>query len=190
MLEPEQTTSDSIEITYLFSWGGRSDSRVWAHRSEGWRFVTSILIHASVSHLVSNFALITVASWTLERRYGWYRIAPLYFAAGIAGNIWSATYEQCAVVIGASGAAFGLVAAMLVDQAKSGHSMRMRVANCAKLFPGRAEEGLLAGLVLDLARCGRVRGEAHTCYLLPDPTPTPPRGGPLGCRYVPLLRRV
>lgn len=79
---------------------------------EYWRLVTPIFLHGGIVHLAVNcyslYALGSIAERLLGRKkYIW-----TYFAAGVIGNIFSFAFSQSAGV-GASGAIFGLLGAML-----------------------------------------------------------------------------
>jgi membrane associated rhomboid family serine protease len=118
---------DSVPPVALFAWGGRADARV-ASRGEAWRYLSSLLLHSSLAHLASNMAVFVCASASLERRYGWWAVLPLYIVAGVGGNIYSATFEGCDVVVGASGAVLGLCAAVVVDMLHAHASMRLLIS--------------------------------------------------------------
>lgn len=116
-------TKDISALT-LFVWGGRSDGRI-AATGEVWRYFSSMLLHTSLTHLYSNVPTGIAASVALERRYGWWLVAPLYITSGIGANLFSANWEGCAVVVGASGAVLGLCAALLMDVLLAHQSMRL-----------------------------------------------------------------
>ena len=116
-------TQDVSALT-LFVWGGRSDGRI-AATAEIWRYITSLMLHTSIIHLASNLITFFFAAISLERRYGWWLIAPLYLASGVGANLFSATWEGCDIVVGASGAILGLCAALLVDVLFAHKSMRL-----------------------------------------------------------------
>lgn len=89
-------------------WGGRFLPKV---KHEGWRWMTSMLIHENAVHLLTNMFLFMVLSSTLERRFGFWRVTVVSLLSGLAGNFCSALWEEpCLVVVGASGMIFGLSA--------------------------------------------------------------------------------
>lgn len=96
MLGTFSSLSQDISTTALFVWGGRSDARI-AATAEVWRYITSTMLHTNITHLVSNVLTFLVASVALERRYGWWLIAPLYITAGVGANLFSANWEGCDV---------------------------------------------------------------------------------------------
>lgn len=124
MLGTFSSLSQDIPTVALFVWGGRSDGRI-AVTAEVWRYITSTMLHTSITHLASNVLTFLFASVALERRYGWWLIAPLYITSGVGANLYSANWEGCEVVVGASGAVLGLCAALLVDTLFAHKSMKL-----------------------------------------------------------------
>lgn len=80
-----------------------------------WRFVTPILMHAGIIHLFSNMFCQWRFGLFAERRWGTWRYATIYMAAGICGDIASALRGGNRVGTGASGALMGIAGAMIVD---------------------------------------------------------------------------
>ena len=124
MLDTYAPLSQDVSALTLFVWGGRSDGRI-AATAEIWRYITSMMLHTSITHLASNLLTFLFASVSLERRYGWWLVAPLYITAGVGANLFSATWEGCDIVVGASGAVLGLCSALLVDVLFAYKSMRL-----------------------------------------------------------------
>ncbi len=85
---------------------------------EHWRLLTSVFLHASLEHLGSNMLILFFAGEQVERRLGRLPYLLLYLASGIAGNAVSVAAElsrggRAWVSLGASGAVFGVVGAMV-----------------------------------------------------------------------------
>ncbi|MGN9863769.1 rhomboid family intramembrane serine protease [Bacillus swezeyi] len=84
-----------------FNWG--------IANGEWWRFVTPILIHGGVSHLLFNSMSLFLFAPGLERMLGKLRFMVIYFGAGVIGNIGTYFIEPLEYMhVGASGAIFGL----------------------------------------------------------------------------------
>lgn len=85
---------------------------------EWWRFITSMFLHANVDHLVGNMLMLYMAGELVEKYIGKWRFALLYFFSGISGSLLYAAYElgtgSFRDSIGASGAVFGVIGALLV----------------------------------------------------------------------------
>ena len=79
--------------------------------TEPWRVLSSMWLHADVEHLVSNLVVLLLMSVLLTRALGWDRFVLLYLGSGIAGSLVSLGLEQAPLVVGASGAIFGLTGA-------------------------------------------------------------------------------
>lgn len=79
---------------------------------EYWRLVTPIFLHGGIAHLLINcFSLNAIGSIT-ENIFGRRRFLVIYFSAGILGSLGSFCFSAYPAV-GASGAIFGLLGAML-----------------------------------------------------------------------------
>lgn len=94
------------------------------HEQEYYRFVTSMFLHGDWSHLFNNMLVLLFVGGNLERVVGRYRYISLYLGTGIlAGavsvgyNMWmeqdAIFFNQTTISIGASGAIFGVVGAIL-----------------------------------------------------------------------------
>ncbi len=81
-----------------------------------WMFVTSIFLHASVSHLFFNMLALFFFGIYLEPMIGRRRFVALFFASGIIGNIgyMLTAPSPSAAAIGASGAIYGVIGALAV----------------------------------------------------------------------------
>lgn len=82
------------------------------------RFITSMFLHADVDHLAGNMLMLYMAGELVEKYVGKRRFAILYFFSGISGSLLYAVYEfftgRYVDSIGASGAVFGVIGALLV----------------------------------------------------------------------------
>lgn len=83
-----------------------------------WRFITSMFLHADADHLAGNMLMLYMAGELVEKYVGKRKFAILYFFSGISGSFLYAVYEfftgRYADTIGASGAVFGVIGALLV----------------------------------------------------------------------------
>ncbi|EFJ44262.1 hypothetical protein VOLCADRAFT_95503 [Volvox carteri f. nagariensis] len=77
-----------------------------------------LLVVMSTMHLAANMALLLVLASYLESLFGCWRLLPVWVVAGVAGNMASAFFENpCTLVVGSSGAVFGLLGAFVADAA-------------------------------------------------------------------------
>lgn len=85
---------------------------------EWWRFITSMFLHADADHLVGNMLMLYLAGELVEKYIGKRGYTIIYFFSGISGTVLYAVYEfytrDYMDTIGASGAVFGVVGALLV----------------------------------------------------------------------------
>ncbi|XP_038713838.1 RHOMBOID-like protein 5 [Tripterygium wilfordii] len=85
---------------------------------EGWRFLSCIWLHAGVIHLATNMMSLLFIGIKLEQEFGFLRIGLLYVLSGFGGSLMSAIKAKGhtpMVSVGASGALFGLLGAMLSE---------------------------------------------------------------------------
>ncbi|XP_054784882.1 RHOMBOID-like protein 5 isoform X1 [Prosopis cineraria] len=87
--------------------------------NEGWRLLTCMFLHAGVIHLIANmFSLLSIGI-RLEQEFGFVRIGLLYTLSGFAGSLISMLHLEASakptISVGASGALFGLLGAMLSE---------------------------------------------------------------------------
>ncbi|KAF8413114.1 hypothetical protein HHK36_001090 [Tetracentron sinense] len=85
------------------------------HRHQGWRLVTCIWLHAGIIHLVANMVSLVFIGIRLEQQFGFVRIGVVYLWSGFGGSILSSLFIQNNISVGASGALFGLLGAMLSE---------------------------------------------------------------------------
>jgi membrane associated rhomboid family serine protease len=90
-----------------------------------WQLVTSMFTHVSPLHIAFNMFALWVLGPQLELAVGRARFLALYFLSGLAGSalvLWAG--PQFSGTHGASGAVFGLMAALLVVAYKVGGDVR------------------------------------------------------------------
>lgn len=86
-----------------------------AVNSEWYRLLTSAFLHGSLLHLGFNMYVLYVLGIPLERLLGHTRFLALYLIAGLGGAVASFTFSAINTVsVGASGAIFGLMGALVV----------------------------------------------------------------------------
>ena len=126
---------------------------------EWWRLVGAMFLHASLIHLAFNmFALYWLGS-IVEAALGTWRYLLLYFAAGLAGSAGALVFSgPFAITVGASGAIFGLMGALLMLEymatgSLAGQAMTLIVLNLVITFaiPNISIGGHLGGLVGGIA---------------------------------------
>ena len=113
-----------IIFAYSFFAGEAFISR-FEHRSENiiagydyYRLVTSMFLHGDIEHLFSNMLILFFVGANIEHDLGHIPYLLLYFFSGIVGNLASTAYDAATMEfipsIGASGAVFGVMGAVVI----------------------------------------------------------------------------
>ncbi len=90
-----------------------SDSGVFVANGEWWRLVTSMFLHGGAIHLAVNMWSLWALGPTVEAMYGRAAMFVVYMLAGLAGSIASCLWHPLGTSVGASGAIFGLLGAII-----------------------------------------------------------------------------
>lgn len=94
----------------LSVFGAKVNASIMA--GEYWRLITPVFLHSGLVHLLINCYSLYVVGVTVEKVYGHLKFAVIYFFAGLMGSIFSFMFSIHNGV-GASGAIFGLMGALL-----------------------------------------------------------------------------
>ncbi|XP_031372084.1 RHOMBOID-like protein 8 isoform X1 [Punica granatum] len=78
-----------------------------------WRLFTFPCLHAGFVHLLVNLVSVMFVGILLEQEFRSLRIGMIYVLSGFAGSLFAALFAQGSPQVGASGALFGLLGAML-----------------------------------------------------------------------------
>lgn len=98
---------------------------------EWWRMLTAAFLHGSFLHIGFNMYVLWVIGPTLESLFGHLRFLVLYIAAAIGGSVASYAFSPLQTIsVGASGAVFGLMAALIV----AGHHLKKDVTQVVVLL--------------------------------------------------------
>jgi membrane associated rhomboid family serine protease len=148
-----------------------------AHDHEYWRLATSMFLHASILHIAFNMYALWVIGTPVEQYLGRARYLGLYFVAGLAGGAGAVLQAPFQPVVGASGAIFGILGAMLIIEWQitgrlAGNAATWIVINLVISFAipniswGGHIGGLIGGILITLAYAGwRERGRAAYGHL-------------------------
>lgn len=79
-----------------------------------WRLLTVTLVHASIFHIAFNMLALWALGRSLEPLLGRWRFLALYLLSALGGSVLTALLAPTTVVVGASGAVWGLLGAMFV----------------------------------------------------------------------------
>jgi membrane associated rhomboid family serine protease len=85
-----------------------------AHQHEYWRLVTSGFLHAGFLHLLFNMLFLYFMGPALEQAIGRVRFVLVYFVSLLGGSFGALLFQPGIPTVGASGAAFGVLGALVV----------------------------------------------------------------------------
>jgi membrane associated rhomboid family serine protease len=80
---------------------------------EPWRLLTAMFLHADFGHLLGNLVTLVALAPYVERLYGRPALLAVFLGAGLAGSAVDLFTNFSIVAVGASGAVFGVVGALL-----------------------------------------------------------------------------
>jgi rhomboid protease GluP len=80
---------------------------------EWWRIMSAMFLHGGIDHILGNIIVLYIVGMACEHAFGGARTALVYFASGIAGGLLSMAAGP-GPSVGASGAIFGVIAAVVV----------------------------------------------------------------------------
>lgn len=81
---------------------------------EPWRLLTAVFVHGGFLHLALNMLALWMLGQSLEPMLGRVRFLALYLISGLGGSVAVALLDPSGATVGASGAIFGLMAALLI----------------------------------------------------------------------------
>ncbi len=138
-----------------------------------WRLITAAFLHANVLHIGLNMLAVGWLGAPVERFVGHLRYLALYLVSGLAGSAGALIATPTSPTVGASGAIFGILGALLIIEYQqtgsiTGQAFTLIVINLAFSFTvngisvGGHIGGLIGGILamLALSRFGR----AHVAY--------------------------
>ena len=161
----EVTTGSTLDTNVLLPWGAASTDLVT--KGQFWRLFSALFLHSGMTHLANNMLLLFVLGSNLEPVFGTWRFLCVYLLGGLAGNVaayyWYTGHGEHVVFIGASGAVFAVMGAVILvvllcrGQMRELSLQQMLVMLAFSLYFGFASAGvsnaahvggLLAGFML------------------------------------------
>ncbi|MDY0012336.1 MAG: rhomboid family intramembrane serine protease [Rhodocyclaceae bacterium] len=82
---------------------------------QAWRLATALFLHGGILHLSLNMLALWQVGPLVELAFGRWRFLLIFFGAGWAASVASVWWQPAINSVGASGAIFGLIAALLVE---------------------------------------------------------------------------
>ncbi|QNU68511.1 rhomboid family intramembrane serine protease [Ruminiclostridium herbifermentans] len=103
-------TTNTEYVNLLAPFGAKIN--LFILEGEYWRFISAMFLHSNEVHLLLNCYSLYMIGTQIERLFGHVKMIVIYFVAGLVGSIASFAFNIYPAV-GASGAIFGLLGAML-----------------------------------------------------------------------------
>jgi membrane associated rhomboid family serine protease len=151
---------------------------------EYWRMFTSLFLHSGILHIAFNMWALWIVGGFMEQVVGRTKFVILYFVSGFAGSVLVLVAAPDVVVVGASGAIFGVFGALAVHaflnrgrdfQSRSllGNVLFLLVINLVFSFTGGISwqahiGGLIGGAATMLAMMLGGRKDPRRPFELPD----------------------
>ena len=108
VFQSHSTTPNGSIVTRYLLYGPAVANGDW------WRLVTAMFLHASILHIGFNMYVLWVIGTPVEQYLGKARYLGLYLVSGLAGSAGALLQAPATPVVGASGAIFGILGAMLI----------------------------------------------------------------------------
>jgi rhomboid protease GluP len=155
----------------LLQWGGNL-AALTLH--EPWRLLTATFLHAGIIHLALNMMSLHSVGRMAELFYGRGQYLALYLCSGLCGSLASLYFGAKEVVsVGASGAIFGVVGALLAALFSKGHLLEpgfvKSMRNSLLFFTGFSLYlGFVSPNVDNAAHIGGLIAGAAGAWFLPE----------------------
>lgn len=108
VLQSHSTTPTGSLVSRFVLYGPSVDQGQW------YRLVTAMFLHASILHIGFNMYVLWVIGTPVEQYLGKVRYLALYLVSGLAGSAGALLQSPITPVLGASGAIFGILGAMMI----------------------------------------------------------------------------
>jgi rhomboid protease GluP len=138
-------------------------------QGEWWRVITATFLHGGFDHLIGNMIVLFIVGMACEHAFGIGRTALIYFTSAIAGSALSMSAGP-GPSVGASGAIFGVVGAVVVMLYR--HQDRFfvrdkRIGFVLAIWAGwQLLTGFVSPLIDNFAHLGGLAGGAAMALLL------------------------
>ncbi len=121
-------------------------SRALVLNGELWRLVTPMFLHGSPDHLIGNMIALYVLGLACEHALGGKQMLGVYLLSGLGASLLSMASSP-GPSVGASGAIFGLMAAVIAVLSKHQHRFYLRDKRISAVLAAWAVYTIATGLV-------------------------------------------
>ena len=118
-------------------------------QGEWWRLLSATVLHGSVEHIVGNAMSLYILGMASEHAYGARSMLLIYLASGVAGSVLSAAMGP-GPSVGASGAIFGLMGAVMVLFWRHHHELMVRDKRIGVVIAAWALFTIATGLMVPM----------------------------------------
>jgi len=123
-----------------------------------WRLITAAFLHANIAHIALNLLAVGWLGTPVERYVGHLRYLGIYIVSGLAGSAGALVVTPNAHTVGASGAVFGILGALLIIEYQqtgrvTGQAFSLIMINLvfSFTFSGISVGGHIGGLIGGIA---------------------------------------
>ncbi|MGH7521951.1 MAG: rhomboid family intramembrane serine protease [Gemmatimonadales bacterium] len=166
-MDPKTLIEAGITGPRLFETGALVRAEVLA--GEWWRMFTAMFLHGGANHIIGNMIVLYIVGMACEHAFGPARTTLVYFGSGVAGSALSLLASP-GPSVGASGAIFGVLAAVVVMLYRNHDRFYVRDKRIGFVLAAWAAWQLLTGFLTpfvdNFAHLGGMLGGAIAAWLL------------------------
>ena len=102
----------NIDLYTLIALGAKVNELI--NNGQVWRLLTCAFLHGGLAHIAFNMYSLKIIGSEVEYVYGKVKYIGIYLISALGGSIFSYLFNADSISVGASGAIFGLLGAMLI----------------------------------------------------------------------------
>lgn len=102
----------NIDSYTLINFGAKVN--VLINNGQPWRLITCAFLHGGLAHIAFNMYALKIIGSEVEYVYGKIKYLSIYLISALGGSIFSYLFNANSISVGASGAIFGLLGAMII----------------------------------------------------------------------------
>ena len=87
---------------------------VLINNGQPWRLITCAFLHGGLAHIAFNMYALKIIGSEVEYVYGKVKYISIYLISALGGSVFSYLFNADSISVGASGAIFGLLGAMII----------------------------------------------------------------------------